>query len=355
MAPRPSYLGFAPPYPVSWVYYENFRLPLDGGNPDLYLAKPALEIDSDGNVRAIRYPVAGDSLKVAPHRYALESLTFAPARDSSGQTRRAQLPLQMLTGDTAGPPVVTFPVDQHRRVQDNALYTAALERNGVTPPAIDTFPSYFFHVDPKDFSHRCPYLTYRVEIDSTGSADRVEFVGGDAPRFRDQLKAAANWATYKPARIDGHAVASHLFVTVAFFRQVHYPSAPAVPAQSAGLPYTDQMRVTGTVDTLGLMHPPVPWTEWSGAIDDDQHHGYLDQTITASIAIDTLGRGRIYDVNHDAWQVSAILGKRVFNSRFYPARTWSGQPVPFEGLVHMRYLDESNVRIWFSWLPGGPE
>jgi len=243
---------------------------------------------------------------------------------------------------------VTFPVDRTRRVADGALYFEALALNGVMAPELVRFPSYYFKT-PRVVSHRYPFKLYSFDIDTTGNAGNVEFVRGDSDTFNDQLASAIRWAKFRPASVDGQVRSARAFLVVSLFPQVHYPTSEWTNVMSDSLPLTDIVRLRLVADTVGLLQTPVPFKDWSGEIKRKSYRGAVEGTVSARLKIDTLGAGTTRDFNCENWKPIAELGQKAFLNRFFPARDWAGQVVPFEGLVYMDYEDESNVRIRFGW------
>jgi len=76
----------------------------------------------------------------------------------------------------------------------------------------------------------------------------------------------------------------------------------------------------------------------------------IDDLVTARIAVDTMGASRLTDFSTEFYRARTILNMRSHNLRFFPAVDYSGITQPYDGLVYLRYLSESNVRIWFDWL-----
>lgn len=348
MAPRPVLYGTSLPFPRRFVSFDLFTRPTDSGT-NLRLAEALLHVDAEGRVTDVAYESPEDSTRLAPHRYAFDALAFEPGRRQSQKVAMV-LPVSVMVGDTAGPPVVTFPVDQWRRVTDGALYFEALARNGVEGPFLESFPSYYYKVTKEERRNIIyPYKLFRFDVDSTGHVSAIEMVGGTHDTFDDQLASAIRWATIKPAAVDGVVRPAPAFLVVAFFPQVHYPTAVWSPNAPDTLPLVERMRLRLVADTVGLMLGAVPQKDWSGEIVENDRHEYFEGTISAAIRVDTLGIGAVSKQSTREWKPIGILGMRAFRNHFFPARTWSGQVAPCFGLVFMDYLDESNIRIRFSW------
>jgi hypothetical protein len=349
LLPRPGEFGLNLPYPISYPSFDFYTPPLDG-RPQLELINAILYVDGYGFVRSVNVDTPEDSAHVTPFLYALERMRFAPGLKNL-QPVDMQLPITLLAGDTAGPPQVFYPVNEFRAITDPFLYYRAIELNGVDLGGILNFPSYYYKTDRKDYSILYPYRLFRVFLDVSGEVEDVQFVKGSSDTFVDQFRSAIRWGEYRPMLIDGQPQPTALFLNISLFRQVNYPTIPVTLDDLDELPLMDRLRVVTTPDTIGLMQVPVPWAEWSGEIEDNNWRGYLSDTITARIKVDSTGWSHVTEVSGESWKPVAILGKRAFSIRFYPARDWAGNPVPFEGIVYMEYESESNVRVWFSWLP----
>jgi len=348
MAPRPVLYGTSLPFPRRFVSFDSFARPVDSG-PNLRLAGALLHVDAEGRVTDVTYESTVDSTRLEPHRYAFDSLEFEPGVRLSQKTAMV-LPVSVIVGDTAGPPVVSFPVDQWRRVHDGALYFEALARNGVEGPSLKSFPSYYYKVTKEERRRTVyPYKSFRIEVDSTGRVGKVEMVGGNHDTFDDQLASAIRWATVTPASVDGVPRSATAYLVAALFPTVHYPTEVWSPHAPDTLPLVERLRVRLVADTLGLMMAAIPREDWSGEITPNDRRGYFEGTISAAIRIDSLGIGAVNRHSTSEWKPIGILGMRAFRNHFFPARTWSGRAVPCSGLVFMDYLDESNIRICFSW------
>ena len=346
MAPRPILYEHSLPYPKGYLSFDQYIRPTDM-HSDLREFFPILHIGANGKVADITCDNQVDSAVMAENRYAFDALRFEPGRRQLDKIDML-LPISVVVGDTAYPPIVRFPVDRFRWVKESPLYFEALAMNGVQGPTLVRFPSYYFKPSETP-TNRYPYKLFRIDLDSTGRASSIQFIKGDSDTFNDQLASAIRFAKFEPASVNGVPRAVQAFLLVSLFSQVKYPTAQWEIGEVDEMSGLDQARVRVTADTVGLMQTPVPVKDWSGEIKDNMQKGLIEGEITARVVVDTSGSSGVREHSTSDWRPIAVLGMRAFRTKFYPARNWSGEPLPCTGLVLIDYIDESNVRIRFSW------
>ena len=222
---------------------------------------------------------------------------------------------------------------------------------GVEIPVLTRFPSYHYEFKTAYRWRTYPFKLFRVDLDSTGRVTAIELIQETGPAFSAQIKSAILWGEYTSLKIHGRAVESSNFLVVSLYPMVKYPTG-VVDQTSTDLAPWDRVRVRLVPDTIGLILPPVPKREWSGEILDSFHQGMTPELVSCRVAVDTAGKTRLSDVSTDFHRARSILIARAHDILFFPAMELAGSTRPFEDLLYLRYLDETNVRIWFNWLGG---
>ena len=346
---RPSHYGISLPYPVSGRPFVSDTSVVPSVAERL--VPLALLIDSSGRVVGIEARSPADQPYAAYYADFLEQFRFEPGlRD--GQISDMTLLVELQVGAPGSEPIVRFPVDPNRAVLRSDQYWRAFAELGIEVPALVSFPSYDYRLRDSNRWRRYPFKVYRVELDSAGAVLSSEPVRATNPYYGRQIKSAIHWGEYSPLRIDGQAYRASCFLIVSLYPMVDYPSEPLFPDSSAILSSWDRARVQLVPDTLGLLLPPVPKREWSGEILDSFHQGLTPELVSNRLVIDSSGQGRLGAISTDFHRARRVLLERSHNILFLPATRLDGSTEPFVDIVYLRYLDESNVRIWFNWLGG---
>jgi len=347
LPPVPVHYGLSLPCPLSAPIFDS--LPRHTGQPALRLAETVLEIDRRGKVVAVTFPTSEDSAAASSYAGALRTLAFRPG-SRAGLATDMKLLVRLRVGDTARPPVAYFPVDNSHVVTNGNLYFDALALNGVTPPAIDEFPSYYFRFPPEVSPRARHFKLFRVALDSAGWVRGLDLVKATGDEFNHQIRSAVNWGRFRPLLIDGRPLPCSAFVLVSLYPQTEYPTAKIYGDSLATTTRPEAFDVRVLPDTVGWMSDPRPWVDWSGPIIDSDRVGLFEGVISARITVDTTGAGRVGDYSVSSWTPASILGEKAYKHRFHPALDHSLRPIAMNGLVLMQYVDASNVRIWFKWL-----
>jgi len=348
LQPRPEHFGFCLPYPVSAMPFPADSLPVDFQG---VLALPlTLTVDTAGKVTQVSPVVADDSAFMEHYRAFLMFLEFEPGLyNDSPTTMPLRIQLEVL--EPGALPVVHYPVGPNREIVDGDLYWRALEELGVEVARLRCFPSFYYAVDRRAGWESYPYQIYRVELDSTGDVLEVELVGGTSSANNAQIRSAINWGEYRPLKIMGRAMGSSNFLVVSLLPTVDYPTLPVCVDGFDTANVWDRMRVRLLPDTVGLLAPPIPKLAWSGRIREGFIGDLPADLLSARICVDSEGGSVVERISSDNWRWRRVFTTNAHNRRFFPAIDFAGRPRPWCGLVWVRYLDNSNARIWFSWAP----
>ncbi len=351
--PRPEHFGVQLPYPREIPTFEP-----DPGALDTKMERTVaftLTVTAGGRVAEVEIDRPADSLYRSRYVDYLESLRFEPGLKDSVRVAM-QLPLLMQVGAPGDSPTLFFPVQRNRAVMETGLYLRALSLNGVEPAAILSFPPYHGAVTIADTALLYPYIILRLELDETGAVTAIDPVFSSAPGINDQLRSAANWATYAPMKINGRAVASTNYLVVSFFPGISYPTCCLEAGRTDSLPILDRARMQLVPDTFGLMNKPIPIAAWTG-IQAATHADFLDgRFYAARVSIDTLGKAFLVDsspYSRDSTDYKKAKGtcqRAIEKIRFYPAVDYQGRPCVYTGLTYLTYESGTNVRIWYDWL-----
>lgn len=354
IAPRPSHYGFSLPYPVSAPPIEMSERVYSAIVPkEAERVIPViLNIDVSGRILSMTAQAAGDSDYLNRYGVFLEQFRFEPGL-IDGVVSPMSLLVELQTGSVTASPIIRFPVDPNRDILDGDLYWRALAELGVDVPTLVRFPSYNYEFKTVYRWRRYPFKVYRVDLDSAGKVLDKELVLETGPEFSRQIRSAIHWGEYTPLRIDGRAVASSSFLVVSLYPMVDYPSAPVEPSAPIEMVPWDRARVRLLPDTIGIVLPPVPKREWSGDILDSFHQGMTPELVTGRVIIDTLGKSHVQALSTDFARARSVIIARAHDIQFFPTMGLDGVPRAFSsGMVYLRYLDKSHVRIWFRWLGG---
>lgn len=345
--PRPSHYGLSLPYPVSEVPFVA-DTSLKAGQAE-QLISLSLQIDSKGRVVGITSGSPDDSRYVSYYAPYLECLKFKPGL-REGVPAAMPLSVDLQVGAVGSEPIVRFPVNPNHAVTRPDLYWQAFAEHGIETPSLISFPSYYYRFGDSQRWRRYPVKIYKVDLDTAGQVTATELVRASSPEYNVQIESAILWGRYSPLRLDGRAVASTSYLVVSLYPTVKYPSRPLGGGVTDGATIWDKSRVRLLPDTIGLLADPIPKRDWSGEIVTISLLGMIDDRVSARVAVDTLGASRLTDFSTEFFRAQTILNTRSHERRFFPAVDMAGIARPFTGLVYLRYLSESNVRIWFDWL-----
>jgi hypothetical protein len=281
---------------------------------------------------------------------------MAPARFEpgtvDGRKQALRIPVAVVFNFRSRFAVVITPLDREGQVADDDACLAALSLNGIEPPAIKAFPSYFYPAQRTDTAAVSPYALFRVKLTSAGEVAAIETAASKAGQYTDQLVSACLWGEYSPLRVHGEARACDAYLVFTLLPSARYPTEP-LPDTTGHPMLEDRIRLRVLPDTKGLLGEPIPiHRPVDGAyVIPGGGPGLADPAI-ASVEIDTTGRvtaSRIIDVSA---QAAENYRKAIEAVTYYAARNSAGEAVPFSGFVRMEPESSTKIRIRFSWLPG---
>ncbi len=347
LRPRPTHYGLTLPVPISskpWLTDSTStgqaerRVPIN------------LRVNQKGVVISVTFASSADSIGLACFVPYLRSLKFEPGlRDNV--PAEMTLRLEMQTDGACRQPLLHFPVGPNRQIARSELYWAAFAANGIEPARLVTFPSYYYMSDPLTSGSRYDYKLYRIDLDTLGKVTAVDVVAATETKFSDQIRSATVWGEYQPLRINGRPMASINYLAVALFADMEYPTTTWSPETISSRSAEERLRIRLLPDTVGEMIPPVVRRDWSGVIADSAAWEPVRNLVSAQLQIDTTGATVIDRINNLSWRVRRVFGGLAFDRRFFPARSFSGQWLTWQGLAYARYQDASHVKIWFDWSP----
>jgi len=348
LQPRPQHFGLSLPYPVSAMPFPVDSLPVDFQG--VLALSLTLTVDQAGKVTQVTPVVAGDSTSVERFRASLLFLEFEPGL-YNGSPTAMPLRIELEVHQPGALPVVHYPVGPNREITDGDLYWSAFAELGVEVARLRCFPSYYYAGDRRARWERYPYQIYRVELDSTGDVMEVELVRATDSAYHAQIRSAIIWGEYQPLKIMGQAVGSSNFLVVSLLPTVDYPTLPLCVDGFDTANVWDRMRVRLLTDTVGLLAPPIPKVAWSGRIREGFIGDLPADLLSARICVDAEGGSVVERITSDNWRWRRVFTSNAHHRRFFPAIDFAGRPRPWCGQVWVRYLDNSNARIWFSWAP----
>jgi hypothetical protein len=344
---RPIHFGLSLPVPISAALWQADSLWI--GQAEHYVPV-ILHVNRKGGVTGFDYESPDDSAAVTAYVSFLKSLKFEPGvRDGARSDMRLRLELQ--AGAANAKPLVLFPIGPNREVVRSRRYWAALAANGVEPARVTSFPSYYYETSTSAVGNRYDYMLFRVDLDSLGRATAVILVGASNTKFTDQICSAIKWGEFVPTRLNNRPVASSNFLVVALLPDLDYPTDVWSEQTAAGRSIGEQLRIHLVPDTIGEMMLPIVKRDWSGALVDSAIWEFLPNLVSAHLAIDTTGGATLKNFSVDSWKLRRQLSRKAFDCQFYPARDFSGEYVPWNGLVLIRYLNASHIKTWFDWFP----
>lgn len=343
---RPSHFGITLPYPKKVPPCAGDSLPPVAGAE--FLVPLNLLVDAKGRVKMVAAESAGDSAFAKGATRIFRSIKFVPGlRNGKRDSMTVRVLLQV--GGGGAEPLVRFPVGPDFQVDDSELYWAAMAKLGYQSAGLLRFESYNFLLDPDKTWRGYEYKVFRVDLDSTGDVIGIELNQATTPLFNDQIISAINWGEYEPMTIHGRPVASSNFLVVLFLPTVAYPTPPLDYRRMDSSSVWDRLRVRLLPDTLGVLALPIPKQDWSTKIAEKFFAGMIPDLISGRIQVDTTGISRIDNLSNEYWKARRILVKSSLEKLFFPPLDFSGKPRTWSGLVYLKYLDDSNVQVWFDW------
>jgi len=305
-----------------------------------------LRVDTGGKVSEVIEAEPADSNYVKYYRDYLKTMRFRPGTFEKKPVEQT-LPVRLRFKAHQRLPELTFPVDREARIQDRDFYFAALGRNGVTVPRIESFPSYNYKFKRTlSDSLIYPYFLVKLNLDETGRPTKIEKLTAASPPYTDQIMIVINWGRYAPLEIRGKPAASECFLLITHLPQANYPACVYTAGDST-LSLRDRVRVRLLPDTVGLMSPPLPRNIIDNKIVCASIDVFGNGEATVLVAIDTLGKARMVRL------MPPILKKKVLAAlpdlKFYPALDFQGRRQPYKGYLRLSFNATKTVSVDMTW------
>lgn len=236
------------------------------------------------------------------------------------------------------------------RIYDDLIRCLVL--NDIHPPRIDSFPLYYFERPAVDsLVNVPPYLLARLELDSSGLVVDAETVSSTLPVYDRQIMNAVHWAKFAPARVHEAKVGAPLWLLFTIYSQATFPAPVWRAAEVDSLDLWERLRLRALPDTIGLMHYPIPRRTEPLTWSADGSHVSIRDTVSATLSVDTAGRGKLSWVNARDPVILSAIRRIIGGMGFWPATGFSGRPQEFEGNMRFIFNGTRTVRMELPWLP----
>lgn len=345
---RPSHYGITLPVPS--VKFHLRIAPAWSVRIERF-APLTFEIDSSGRVTGYKPGEKADSMFFGSIDSLLLSLDFTP-----GKIQRKNSPMLLPSLARSWPKAkhmsFVFPIDEEESISNMSLYEEGIKLNGVNPPRIREFPSYFCGLSPGDTMQIYPYLLAKIGLDRTGKPIIIKLIRSTAGVFTDQLLTAINWGKYEPMMRDGVELASPAYILISLYPEIGYPTKLLDVSSGNFESHRESERVRILIDTLGeIMSPPIPRSTRPLTYRSADGLGVHNDTISGRIRIDTLGHVHIGLISNSSARAKKSCRAITDQLLFYPALDFSGRPKNFSGLIYFQFDETSTfVRISLEWL-----
>ena len=247
-------------------------------------------------------------------------------------------------------PDVYFPVDTALRVINYDLYVQAYEHNGYSMPQIESFPSWFSDFEWDDSALSYPYMVFELGLDTAGQVVSAEKVFATDPSFADQVMSAALWASFRPARLSGKAVASRSFLIVSQYPHTPYPTREWRLADSSTQTYLEKQQLRLVGDTVGMLSVPVMRLYPGDKIKFGGRFASARDSAVAAVRVDATGKVSAMRLDVSRKVLRAELIKMLAGLRYFPAVDYRGKPQAMSGLLKLTLTGSGNIRIDHFWL-----
>ena len=308
-------------------------------------------LSDEGCVDSLTYDTARGGDHIRALISSLNCLDFNPGRIDGAATPFILPSLAVFHNKTGHPGLdLVFPYDGETDDKNGDLINDALTVNGIIPPGIVRFPSYYCRCAEMEAEGGYHYAVFQLDVDSSGSLLDYEPLSTSNRALADMLGTVLRYAEYSPAIRQGQALSSRFYLIVRFFPEIHYPTAdwPSV-AQSSLL--FENYRLETAVYLDSIPFPPVP-VNLPGGIMNGEHILPAHDAMTARIGIDTLGQ---VDYISPGTSLPGVVYSDLRNIlrrlRFYPARDIHGRLEYFNGDLELDTNNSEKIRIVAKWLP----
>lgn len=299
--------------------------------PDFIVAGLKIDLNKSGRVDnlAWNYPPA-DSQKFEPYAKSIRDIKFHPARFAGKNIAFTLSALIVASNKMLGTPVrLILPLDNVGAVTHSDLLIESSRANGFHPPALVSFPSYFYRTPPviADTAILPLIAALRIKIDQSGSPKAREIVYASNPDLAEMILVAVNWAKFKAGDFRGEPISGTGILIVQFFSQLKYPTAEWV-ADAQPLPRStlESMRIRWYPENVEFVQ--VPALRRAGKRTVGAALAYdRNSPKTAMIWVDTRGRIRVESTRGVNLRADRkLLQERIEALRFHPGFRLSHSP-----------------------------
>lgn len=248
--------------------------------------------------------------------------------------------------------ILKLPYDSQMDTNDGELVEKILELNKFSPASVKKVPPYFCRFKKVSNRNSYQYAIYKIELDPFGQANQIETIFTNYQHYSDMFFTVLLYSEFQPARYEGKAVSSNLFVTVRFFQKLPYPSEIWPPLNETDLDLSyDYHRISFRPYLDSIVNPPMPINLIKGGINQERNIVFID-TIQVSVTIDTLGNIKRHEYKSRQYPIGEKITKAVLKKlKYHPARDISGSKSIFEGELTVIFnLNSRNIRIVSNWL-----
>ena len=338
---------FKPAYPEELHDFQSdVRIPRIWGNKHVAIL---VNIDDKGKALKVVPKDISDSLFVRYVEAYVLSIPFIPAKLES-KSVESLLPINIVFMRKIKTPDFTFPHYEKQLVDNSQLISDSYKLNGVNPPEIISFPSYFCDVKTTDSSVEYPYLISKVSLDKEGRPTAVSNIKSTIPTFSGQIESAILYGEYAPLTVNGKKHNSEILLMVSFFPLINYPTSDFITQGNDSLPKLEKYRVRIIPQLNSLLCEPLPKRIRDHLMTKNVLDYYLLEPIEAFIRIDTLGKVRIIRVESDKKQIISTFRNIVKKLRFYPAVNKNYNKEEYYGYIRIEPFDKMKIRISYLWL-----
>lgn len=343
---RPAYFEFSPAYPKEIQPFQ-----IDQYLPNRFkefIVTDTIYLDQKGNIDTLLFE---DTTQIFLNQYIfnyLKELKFEPAK-FKGKKIKSILPIKVHHRPGRST-IITYPVDDSLQIKNQKLYYDAARVNNVSPPELVMFPPVFCDLTSADTMPGYQYIIVKVDIDSTGRAYNMELDRSTYPSFEHQIKYSTLYAEYKPAVVMGEKVNSSAYLVVRFFEEIHYPTQNWRTDNKEQMNYLERNLIELIPEKIGYLSPPIVRNAMADKVKYADFKLQLGQDLTCWLMVDDFGQMYIRRMSAGIRKNSISKVKEQFQkTKFYPALDFDGNWVVTEGLVNIKSMDESYVRITYTW------